>query len=64
MGFEITIEKSEISRIKDFDPQNIGFGKIFTDHMFLANWDGKEWTNPRIVPYGPLNITDNPYSKE
>ena len=57
MGFEITIEKSEISRIKDFDPQNIGFGKIFTDHMFLANWNGKEWTNPRIVPYGPLSLS-------
>ena len=57
MGFEITIQKSENSRIGNFDPQNIGFGKIFTDHMFLANWDGKTWTNPRIVPYGPLELS-------
>ncbi len=57
MGFEITIEKSENSRIENFDPQNIGFGKIFTDHMFLANWDGTQWTNPRIEPYGPLNLS-------
>ncbi len=57
MGFEITIQKSENSRIGNFDPQNIGFGKIFTDHMFLANWDGNTWTNPRIVPYGPMELS-------
>ena len=48
MSFEITIEKTQNSRINQFDPQNIGFGKIFTDHMFLANWNGSEWTNARI----------------
>lgn len=57
MSFEITIEKTQNSRINQFDPQNIGFGKIFTDHMFLANWNGSEWTNARIEPYGPLNLS-------
>ena len=32
----------------------LGFGKIFTDHMFLMNYvKGQGWINPRIVPYGP-----------
>lgn len=57
MGFEITIEKTQNSRIGQFDPKNIGFGKIFTDHMFLAHWNGNEWTNARIVPYGPLSLS-------
>lgn len=57
MSFEITIEKTQNSRIGQFDPENIGFGKIFTDHMFLANWNGSEWINPRIEPYGPLNLS-------
>ncbi|MEY3594095.1 MAG: hypothetical protein RL041_1067, partial [Bacteroidota bacterium] len=57
MSVEITIEKTQNSRIDQFDPENIGFGKIFTDHMFLANWDGTTWTNPRIVPYGPLSLS-------
>ena len=57
MSFEITIEKTQNSRINQFDPQNIGFGKIFTDHMFLANWNGSEWTNARIEPYGPLSLS-------
>lgn len=32
----------------------LGFGKYFADHMFTLDYDGKSWTNPRIVPYGPL----------
>lgn len=31
------------------------FGTIFTDHMFLMNYEsGKGWLDPRIVPYQPL----------
>ena len=57
MSLEITIEKTQNSRIDQFDPENIGFGKIFTDHMFLANWDGSSWINPRIVPYAPISLS-------
>lgn len=33
------------------------FGRIFTDHMFLMDYsDEKGWHDPRIVPYEPLNI--------
>mgnify|MGYP002508182741 CR=1 FL=1 len=28
------------------------FGKTFTDHMFLMNYDaGQGWHDPRVVPY-------------
>ena len=57
MNFEITIEKVKNSRIAEFDAENIGFGKIFTDHMFLSDWDGNQWTNHRIVPYGPILLS-------
>lgn len=57
MSFEITIENTQNSRIEQFDPQNIGFGKIFTDHMFLANWNGNEWIDARIVPYAPFSLS-------
>jgi branched-chain amino acid aminotransferase len=34
-----------------------GFGKHFTDHMFLAKWTPDEgWTHARVVPYGPLTL--------
>ena len=38
MDFEISIEKVKNSRILEFDTENIGFGKIFSDHMFVSDW--------------------------
>ncbi len=35
----------------------LGFGKIFTDYMFLMDWtEGEGWHDARIVPFGPLAI--------
>lgn len=35
--------------------ETLSFGKVFTDHMFLMNYEaGKGWHDPRIVPYGPF----------
>ncbi len=37
------------------DPDTLVFGKTFTDHMFLMNYDaGQGWHDARIVPYGPI----------
>lgn len=39
------------------DESKLGFGKIFTDHMFLMNYSVEEgWHNARIVPYGPIPL--------
>ena len=39
------------------DSSTLVFGKNMTDHMFLADYDeGQGWHDPRIVPYGPLQI--------
>ena len=57
MPHNITIQKTEKSRISEVDFNNIGFGKVFSDHMFLTDWDGQEWTNPRIVPYANLSLS-------
>ena len=35
----------------------LGFGQIFTDHMFLADFhEGEGWDNARVEPYGPLAL--------
>jgi len=57
MLHNITIRNTEFSRISEVDFNNIGFGKIFSDHMFLADWDGHEWTRPRIEPYANLSLS-------
>lgn len=39
------------------DSDSLGFGKIFTDHMFLMDYDeATGWHDARIVPFGPLSI--------
>ena len=36
---------------------NLPFGKFFSDHMFVMDYaEGKGWYDPRIVPYGPLEL--------
>ena len=35
----------------------LGFGRVFSDHMFLMDWEpGAGWHGARIVPYGPLSL--------
>lgn len=35
----------------------LGFGKYFTDHMFLMDYsDTDGWHNARIVPFGPVSL--------
>ena len=49
-------ERTTSPRPKPAD-SDLKFGRLFTDHMFLADWEeGKGWLNPRIVPYGPISV--------
>jgi branched-chain amino acid aminotransferase len=39
------------------DWQNLGFGSIMSDHIFIMDYtEGKGWHDARIVPYGPLEV--------
>ncbi len=39
------------------DYDNLGFGRYFTDHMFLMNYtEGQGWHDARIVPYAPIAL--------
>ena len=33
-----------------------GFGKYFTDHMFVMEYGDGEWRNARIQPYEPFSL--------
>ncbi|MBO6060635.1 MAG: branched-chain amino acid aminotransferase, partial [Clostridia bacterium] len=35
---------------------SLGFGKRFTDHMFMMEWYDGEWHNPRIEPYHRISL--------
>lgn len=52
----IQIELSETKKQKP-NPENLVFGRTFTDHMFVADYvEGKGWHNHRIVPYEPITL--------
>lgn len=53
---EIAITRTTSPRQPPAD-ETLAFGKVFTDHMFLMNYDtGQGWHDPRIVPYGPFSL--------
>ncbi|THB79942.1 MAG: branched-chain amino acid aminotransferase [Desulfobacteraceae bacterium] len=40
------------------DDASLGFGQIFTDHMFVMNYEeGKGWFNPRIEPLQDMSLS-------
>lgn len=53
----IVIQKTANPRQKPKSEEGLGFGKIFTDHMFVMDYtEGKGWHDPKIVPYGPIEL--------
>ena len=50
----ITRTTSKKDKPKDKD---LAFGNVFTDHMFVADFEEeKGWYDPRVEPYGPLSL--------
>ncbi len=53
---EISITRTQKPKAKP-DVNDLGFGKYFSDHMFLVNYnEQKGWHNPRITPYQSLDL--------
>lgn len=52
--YNIAVNLTKHSRLGDLPVSELPFGKIFSDHMFVVDYDGKNWQNPRVEPYGPI----------
>ena len=51
------INRVEKSRIDGVDFENLTFGKIFTDHMFISEYKNGEWSSGEIKPYENISIS-------
>ena len=55
---DIKIERTKNPKEKPDKDQEIEFGSIFTDHMFIMDYEeGKGWINPRIEEYKDFMIS-------
>ena len=56
MSDAIRVVKATTHKTKPKDSE-LGFGNVFTDHMFVADFqEEKGWYDPRVVPYGLLPL--------
>lgn len=51
------IRKTQHSRLPGLDINNLPFGKVFSDHMFVADYRDGMWQPPGIMPYADLQLS-------
>lgn len=53
----IKIQKTDSSRIDQLHADNIQFGKLYSDHMYIVHYENGEWQQPEIMPYGNMSLS-------
>lgn len=52
----IPVTKNTNPRLPHFKIETLQFGKHFTDHMLMADYEEGEWKNVVIKPYAPFEV--------
>jgi branched-chain amino acid aminotransferase len=55
--FDLEITQTKASRLPHIDFNNLPFGRVFTDHMLVAHFEGGKWSKTRIMPYGDIQVS-------
>lgn len=53
---KISIETSKTSKIDTVDFNNLDFGRLFTDHMFVCDYEDGKWQTPKVMPYQAMTF--------
>ena len=55
---EFTVEKTKTPKARPTDDSKLGFGHIFTDHMFMMDWDQENgWHDAKILPFQDVPLS-------
>ncbi|NEQ50752.1 MAG: branched-chain amino acid aminotransferase [Leptolyngbya sp. SIO3F4] len=54
---QIDIRKSTQSHLPDLNASELKFGRVFSDHMFTADFVNGSWTDLQVQPFGPLSLS-------
>lgn len=53
----IDIQTTSNSKLNSIDFEHLQFGKDFADHMFSADYNGKEWESLKITPFENMSMS-------
>lgn len=54
LASNLIVTPTQEPRLDQVDMNKIPFGRVFSDHMLVADFKQAEWQTPEIRPYGPL----------
>ena len=52
----IPVIQNKHPKLPTYNMHEIAFGKNFTDHMLVADYENGEWKNVSIQPYAPFHL--------
>ena len=56
-GQKIAIERTKRSRLPETDLNDVKFGRVFSDHMFVMDFQNGQWQQPRITEFADLQMS-------
>ncbi|MBM71649.1 MAG: branched chain amino acid aminotransferase [Crocinitomicaceae bacterium] len=57
MDTTFDVRHCETSAIDEVDFDNIAFGNVFSDHVFIMDYENSEWKKGVIQPFGPIKMS-------
>lgn len=56
-GQKIAIQRTDSSRLSSTNLNDIKFGRVFSDHMLVMDYQDGAWQPPTIMPFGDLHMS-------
>lgn len=54
---DIQTKRTTRSKLEEVDLGNLGFGEVFSDHMFMLDYRDSRWQSSRILPFGTIEVS-------
>ena len=54
---DIQTKRTTRSKLEEVDLDNLGFGEVFSDHMFMLDYRDSRWQSSRILPFGTIEVS-------
>ena len=52
----ISVEQCNVSAVNKVDWDNLPFGRVFTDHMFIMEYADGKWQEAKIIPFQDISM--------